>query len=220
MNQKRCSHCNGSCTRKGKSRGIQRYKCADCNRYEQASYLTKRRNAIDISLLLLLHREGMGISSISRVLGVSKSTVQRKILLLAAATPIPETREYGQEYEVDELRTYVGSKRQECWVMYAINQKTKRVICMTTGRRTKSNLKIIIDELLLLHPGRIYTDGLNTYRSLIPPQLHRRSPGILAYIERRNLNLRTHLKRLNRKTICFTKSERMLHASVKIYFFG
>ncbi|HMW09684.1 MAG TPA: transposase, partial [Bacteroidia bacterium] len=32
--------------------------------------------------------------------------------------------------------------------------------------------------------------------------------------------LRTHLKRLNRRTICFTRSAIMLFACLKIYFWG
>lgn len=36
-------------------------------------------------------------------------------------------------------------------------------------------------------------------------------------IERHNLNFRTHLKRLHRKTICFSKTERMHDAVIKLY---
>nr|WP_262709366.1 IS1 family transposase [Tamlana fucoidanivorans] len=39
-------------------------------------------------------------------------------------------------------------------------------------------------------------------------------------IERNNLNLRTHLKRLSRKTICYTKSLKYLEATLKLYFWG
>ncbi|MBN9294195.1 MAG: transposase, partial [Flavobacteriia bacterium] len=48
-------------------------------------------------------------------------------------------------------------------------------------------------------------------------KIHRRCTN---HIERQNLNLRTHLKRLNRKTICYSKSLMMLLAVVKIYFWG
>ncbi|MDL2326931.1 IS1 family transposase [Bacteroidales bacterium OttesenSCG-928-A14] len=33
----------------------------------------------------------------------------------------------------------------------------------------------------------------------------------------RNLTLRTHLKRLSRKTICFTRSVEMLSSCLKLY---
>ncbi len=37
-------------------------------------------------------------------------------------------------------------------------------------------------------------------------------------MERFNLNLRIHLKRLNRRTICFSKNLIVLTAVLKIYF--
>ncbi len=74
--------------------------------------------------------------------------------------------------------------------------------------------------MLNASPQAIFTDKLKGYQSLIPPSIHR----IVRYgtknIERANLTLRTHLKRLSRKTICFSRSEIMLKAVLKIYFGG
>nr|WP_307462315.1 IS1 family transposase [Chryseobacterium sp. SORGH_AS_0447] len=39
-------------------------------------------------------------------------------------------------------------------------------------------------------------------------------------IERLNLTIRTHLKRFNRRTICFTESKIILKAILKIYFWA
>ncbi|WP_343791129.1 IS1 family transposase, partial [Wandonia haliotis] len=39
-------------------------------------------------------------------------------------------------------------------------------------------------------------------------------------IERKNLTLRTHVKRLNRRTICYSKSLLTLSAIMRIYFWG
>jgi insertion element IS1 protein InsB len=71
-----------------------------------------------------------------------------------------------------------------------------------------------------LHSGvmKIKTDKLNIYQSLIPPQLHISNAYNINRIERNNLNLRTHLKRLSRRTICYSKSPAMLSACLKIYF--
>jgi IS1 family transposase len=65
---------------------------------------------------------------------------------------------------------------------------------------------------------QIYTDGLDVYRFVIPEKLHRVKRYGINHIERKNLNLRVHLKRLGRKTICFSKSLLMLEACLKIYF--
>ncbi|MBS1528211.1 MAG: transposase, partial [Bacteroidetes bacterium] len=84
--------------------------------------------------------------------------------------------------------------------------------------RTKANLQRITDALLLSGSRRIYTDKLNIYRYIIPAAIHRVSRYGTNKIERKNLGLRTHLKRLGRKTICYSKSIVMLEACLKIYF--
>uniref|UniRef100_UPI0038B502E2 IS1 family transposase n=1 Tax=Tenacibaculum singaporense TaxID=2358479 RepID=UPI0038B502E2 len=48
--------------------------------------------------------------------------------------------------------------------------------------------------------------------------MHKRFQYCTNRIERMNLNLRTHIKRLSRKTICFTKNQKYLEAHLKIYF--
>jgi IS1 family transposase len=71
---------------------------------------------------------------------------------------------------------------------------------------------------LLARCKQIYTDGLDIYGFVIPKKLHRVKRYGTNHIERKNLSLRTHLKRLNRKTIAFSKSLLMLEACLKIYF--
>ncbi len=140
--------------------------------------------------------------------------------MLADTTNMVMTNECGQEYEVDELRTFVGNKKNECWVMYAINKTTKQVIDFAVGRRTKENIRKVIDTLNKLHPKRIFSDQLNIYSSLIDRSIHSTRGYGINHIERMNLNLRKDIKCLNRKTICYAKSEMMLEARLNLYFFG
>ncbi|TXG35609.1 IS1 family transposase [Seonamhaeicola maritimus] len=71
-----------------------------------------------------------------------------------------------------------------------------------------------------MKPVSIYTDKWISYKSLIPSSIHNFTNYETNQIERINLNLRTHLKRLSRRTICYTKSVRMLYATLKLYFWG
>jgi IS1 family transposase len=102
--------------------------------------------------------------------------------------------------------------------MYVLDRKNKTVLDFKVGSRTKINLQALTDQALMLEPKKICTDGLNTYRSLLPSEIHRVGSTQTRHIERHNLNIRTHLKRLSRKTICFSKSVEMLQACLKIYF--
>ncbi len=55
---------------------------------------------------------------------------------------------------------------------------------------------------------------------MIPKEIHRRFQYATNKIERMNLTLRTHIKRLGRKMICFSKKTLYLEAPLKIYFCG
>jgi IS1 family transposase len=111
-------------------------------------------------------------------------------------------------------------KDDQYWVTYAIRKDTKDVVDFTVGSRTKKTLKRITDTLLLAKAKKIYTDKLLQYKTIIPGSIHRTSLHGTNHIERMNLTLRTHLKRLGRRTICFSKSIAMLVACLKIYFWG
>ena len=50
------------------------------------------------------------------------------------------------------------------------------------------------------------TDAWPSYQAVLEPEKHIIGKRWTQRIERHNLNLHTHLKRLDRKTICFSKS--------------
>ena len=64
----------------------------------------------------------------------------------------------------------------------------------------------------LLEPFGIavfYTDDWGAYERHLPPEQHRVGKSNTQKIERKHLTLRTRIKRLARKTICFSKVEKM-----------
>ena len=171
------------------------------------------------SNLLSLLKEGCGIRSISRLLAISPTTTIRRILTISNQIKRPSIVR-SKMYEVDELCTYIGNKNRKRWVAYSLRKDTKEVVNFAVGTRTKRTLQQITNSLLLSEATTIYTDKLNIYKSLIPSAIHCSRQYRINHIERKNLTLRTHLKRLNRKTICFSKSILMLTACLKIYFWG
>ena len=104
--------------------------------------------------------------------------------------------------------------------MRVINKTTGKVIDFTVGRRTKENIKSVTDNLLSLNPKHIYTDRLNIYQGILSSTVHKVFTHCTNKIERSNLTLRTHVKRLVRKTICFTKNPYILHCTLKLYWYG
>lgn len=215
-----CKHCGQSCCKRGvRKNGAQRYQCIGCKKYSQTQYIYKGCESHVSDNIVNLNNEGMGILSIARFLKISATTVIKRIRTLSKAITLPLVTEERQEYEMDELWTYCGSKLNELYFSYAINRYNRRVIDFVIGGRTRENLEKVVSKVLALNPNKIYTDGLNTYPSLIPESIHKVGRHRTNCIERHNLTLRTHLKRLVRSTIAFSKKTDMLEACLKLYFY-
>ncbi|XOV67610.1 MAG: IS1 family transposase [Fluviicola sp.] len=217
----RCNHCSSnSLIRKGKIGIKQRYQCKYCSKYQQDIYSYKKYDPSDDIQIKKFNAEGLGIRSISRILGYSRGTIIRRIMYLASKVTKPIYCESNQVYEVDEMWTYVGQNHPSSysWITYAINRTTNCIIEVAFGGRTKANLNKVISSIKLLNPKKIITDKLIIYPNLIKPVDHDTNRYSNSHIERGNLTLRTHLKRLSRKTICFSKSQKMLEACVLLYF--
>jgi insertion element IS1 protein InsB len=216
-----CNYCLSiKLIKKGKRGIIQRYLCKECCKFQQDIYHYKLYNSVDDRRIKLYNAEGVGIRSMSRILGYSPNTIIRRILYLASKITKPIYCEHNQVYEVDEMWTFIGKKQPShyCWITYAINRKTNAVMDVSFGSRSSKVLKKVINTLKMHQPKKIITDGLVTYAKLIKPFKHDTTKYSNNHIERSNLTLRTHLKRLSRKTICFSKSQKVLEACVLLYF--
>lgn len=218
MNCKKCS--SQSVVRNGRNRsGDQRYLCKACRCSFQKIYAYPSCSISDKEIIVLT-KEGCGIRSIGRILCISPSTIIRRIKKIACKIECPYPIFKGKTYEVDELFTFIKCKENRVCIAYSYEPKTRFIFGLSVGRRTKTNLKKVTETLVLSQAKTIYTDKLDLYRSLIPAAIHKVHKRCTNHIERKNLTLRTHLKRLNRRTICFSKSISMLFAIVKIYFWG
>ena len=116
--------------------------------------------------------------------------------------------EHGLELvcELDEQGSFVGKKSEQRWLWYAWSPHLQCVFAYTFGRRVDECLKQLLG-LLERFTFRLYcTDDWGAYERLLPEDQHLITKRYTQSIERQNLNLRTHLKRLARKTICFSRS--------------
>jgi insertion element IS1 protein InsB len=62
-----------------------------------------------------------------------------------------------------------------------------------------------------------HTDGWPSYHRVLPQTRHSVSEGGTLQIERHNLKFRTRLKRLQRRTVCFFRSEELQDAVIKLF---
>ena len=215
----KCQFCEGKCQKAGKQKnGTQKHYCSQCKKYQQKIYRYKAYESRTSPMISELMCEGLGIRSTARVLKIGINTVLRRIVLIAASISKPPIPQNQPSFEVDELWTYIGRKENEYWLAYGLDRKTGLVVDFVVGKRTKATLKILIDRLLTTGVKKIRTDRLTHYQRLIPKAIHRFGAYAINHIERKNLSIRTHLKRLSRRTICFSRSLLLLESCLKIYF--
>ena len=113
------------------------------------------------------------------------------------------------EAEVDEMWSFVGKKQDQRWLWHAIDHWTGEVLAYVFGRRAD---EVFLQLKALLEPygiRRFHTDYWGAYTRHLEPDVHYPGKRNTQRIERKHLTLRTRIKRLARKTICFSKSIQM-----------
>ena len=113
------------------------------------------------------------------------------------------------EAEVDEMWSFVGKKKEPRWLWHAIDHRTGKVLAYDFGRRADEvfvKLKMLLEPFGITH---YYTDSWGAYGRHLAPAVPSPGKRNTQQIERKHLTLRTRLKRLVRKTICFSKSIQM-----------
>ena len=111
--------------------------------------------------------------------------------------------------EIDEQWSYVGKKSNQRWLWHAVDHKTNTVLAFVFGKRKDMVFEELKKLLEPLNISRYYTDDWGSYARHLDPNHHEVGKHNTQKIERKNLNFRTWIKRLTRKTICFSKLEEM-----------
>ena len=114
-----------------------------------------------------------------------------------------------QEVEMDEMWSFVQSKQQQRWLWHAIDHASGKILAYVLAPHEDS---AFVQLKALLQPfgiTRFFTDGWGSYQRYLEQQLHTIGKSNTQKIERKHLTLRTRIKRLARKTICFSKSTEM-----------
>jgi insertion element IS1 protein InsB len=118
-------------------------------------------------------------------------------------------RRRGLTSELDEMWSYVRCKANPRWLWHAIDHHTGKVLVYVFGRR-QDNVFLQLQQLL--EPfgiTKFYTDGWGTYERHLDAEQHQVGKEHTHKIESKHINLRTWIKWLVRRTLCFSKTERM-----------
>jgi insertion element IS1 protein InsB len=119
--------------------------------------------------------------------------------------------------EIDEFWSFVGNKANQRWTWYAMDKASGIILAWHNGGRTDADCRRLLRHLENIPIDLYYTDDWGAYTRNLPQTAHRIGKDRTWKIERKNLNFRTHLKRLNRKTGCYSKNEQIHDNVIGMY---
>lgn len=125
--------------------------------------------------------------------------------------------------ELDVQWNFVGCKAQPHWLWYAYNTKNGEVLGYTFGPRNDETCRELLALLTPFNVGLITSDDWGCYAREVPGEKHLTGKIFTQRIECNNLTLRTRIKRLARRTLCFSRSvelhEKVIGAFIEKYMF-
>ncbi len=152
-----------------------RYRCKQCGKTFSSTHgtpyyrLHKSRSLFDEVLHMCV--QGLAISSMARIKRMAWGTVARWLESAAKyAARFNDRMLKGfviRELQADEIRTFIGAKKQVSWVLTTLEVWSRLWISVEIGRRNFRNIKrVVLDTLLrgrVVHRFLFTTDGFKVY---------------------------------------------------------
>ena len=137
-----CPKCKNSIYNKdGFVRDLQRYRCKNCNyRYTVEKKSDVKTNDIK-RLALEMYLEGLGFRSIGRILKISYGTVYQWVKNWGESVSLPKTTEPIEIVELDEMHTYIMSKKTTVGFGLLLIDLEKGTSILSVGTGQQGHLK-------------------------------------------------------------------------------
>ena len=213
----KCPKCqNDQYCKDGIVKNKQRYKCKGCHfRYTVERKSNASPPAIK-KLALEMYLEGMGFRSIGRVLKVSFVSVYNWIKAFGEQVELVKSSKEVTVVELDEMHTYIGSKKKQCWVWIAVDRHRHRYIAFECGSRgTETGLKLW-EQISGLDVGYYCSDYWKSYSEFLPKSKHVQTKAETYTVEGYNSRIRHYLARFRRKGKCYSKAKHMIEKSLNL----
>jgi IS1 family transposase len=201
-----------------KDNGVQNFCCRVCLKQFQLVYKYPGADPRNKRLVRSMTLNGSGIRDIQRVLGLSIVCILFILRLWFKTLDEPVVEGHFKHVQIDEMWTFVKHRKAgKRWLWYAYDPDSGQVLAFHIGKRNDSACKALLKKLSHLQIDSFRTDDWKSYKKHIPPEKHIISKTKTTNIERRNRDFRTHLKRLCRETVCFSKKDDMHYGIIKAY---
>jgi insertion element IS1 protein InsB len=112
--------------------------------------------------------------------------------------------------EIDEVWSFVKSKKEKVWVWIALSYQSRQVLAMVIGDRSMRTCRKLWERIPEAYRAlQAFTDFHSAYFAVVPRGQHqacKKGSGLTNSVERFDLTLRQRVGRMVRKTLSFSKS--------------
>jgi insertion element IS1 protein InsB len=131
---------------------------------------------------------------------------------------IKPQKAYYESLQIEEFWTYVGSKQNKVWLLYAYSADNQEVVAYVFGDRSEDTVAKLYDKLVSenISVGTFYTDNWKAFRKILPKKKHKVGKKYTKAIEGNNNYIRSRNRRTVRKTCGFSKKMENHEAAMKI----
>jgi IS1 family transposase/transposase-like protein len=191
-----------------------KYQCQDCKRQFVADSFKKVIGQETLALIDRLLLEKIPLAGIARAVQVSETWLQNYVNNKYAQVPqeikVSPKSKGKISIECDEAWSFVDNKENKQWIWLALDQKTREIVGIYIGYRSKESAQKLWDSLPSIYRqcAVCYTDFWTSYSEILPTKRHRavgKESGKTNHIERFNNTMRQRISRLVRKTLSFSK---------------
>jgi len=161
---------------------------------------------------------GSGIRDIAYVLNISQTCVLG-ILKSQLGIELNPRHQHYHQVQVDELYSFVGSKKKKVWILYAYCAATKEILALKMGTRSKKTVKDLYKRLKDIQVNFWCTDAWKAFKEVFPNESHLIGKQFTKAIEGLNTSLRNACKRLIRRTTAFSKKIYNHWSAVKLVMY-
>ncbi len=148
---------------------------------------------------------GIGVRDCAVVLGIGTSCVPRSILSMGKASAIKPQQAVYHIVQIDEQWPYVGNKQKKVWLLYATCKQSGKILAANWVKRDKKAIKALLKKLQGVEINFYCTDNWKAFAEVLPKEKHLIGKKYTKKTEGANTWFRTRLRRLTRRTVCFSK---------------
>jgi len=186
---------------------VQNYLCKECGRQFIADSDRTYKGTIAwfFGAIKRALVRGCGIRDVAVILEVSIGKVLKN--LIESHYDIKPKQKHYTRLEVDELWTFVGSKANRKWLIYAYDRDSGEIVAYVWGDRSAKTANRLREKIIALGVtyDRIATDDWEAFIKTFGADAHDVGKQYTVGIEGNNCRLRHRMRRIFRKSCNFSK---------------